>query len=320
MSQIQYYLMGGTGINIGAALKAGARTSANKNAKMVGLDTSDKNHTGDFPIERLEGAAGSGKDSTKLFEKMVPFVQATLKKHKPETYNVIIANTAGGTGRAQAMIAARTLIEGGHHVTLCLVSDHTSLIEKQNAVNGVRTFATLTQPSQLNTPICYLENFNTATQTRGEVNEHVVDQLNLLSLLFTDGNTEMDEADVKRFFNYSSGGKITPALSRIRFYKQEEAKDYDAKTPVAVASLFSSSDEVVPRFEGTLYRTTGVFAHDAERPKNMTELHVTLDHGDALVELEEEIEKLEADEAKARHEFGSQKDLSAGSNAQGYFL
>lgn len=323
MSHVQYYLCGGTGINIGVALKAGARTSANKNAGYVGLDTSDKNNTAEFPIERLEGAAGSGKDSTLLFEKMVPFVTSVLKKYKPAVHNIVVANSAGGTGRAQAMIALRQLIEGGHQVALCLISDHTSLIEKQNAVNGVRTFANQTAANQLNAPVCYLEFFNTEDKTRGEVNAEVVDNLNLLSLLFNPGNTEMDIEDVKRFFNYSAGGKIPPALSRIRFYDQDGASEYDGKPPVAVASLFTESDLVVPRFSGSLYRTTGVFADGvdgSDRPKKITELHVTLDHGEALVDLEKEIEELETAQAKAAVDYTKQKDISAGSNSMGFML
>lgn len=320
MSQIQYYLMGGAGINIGAGLKEYSRTRVNSDAGMVGFDTSDKNFTAAFPIEQLEGVNGSGKDSTKHYDKLLPFVAANLKKHRPGVHNIIVASTAGGTGRVMAMIALRLLVESGKNVILCLISEHTSLVDKENAVNALRSFANQCQPNQLNRPVCYMEFLNTPNLTRKEVNLQAIDSLNLLSLLFDPGNTEIDEEDIKRFFNYSAGGKTRPALSRIHFYDQDGATDYTGKVPVSVASLYPNNDDVVPRFMGSVYRTTGIFSPNSDRPEDIKELHVTLDHGEALEELEKEIEGLETVQAQAAVDFSQQKDISEGSNDLGFML
>lgn len=320
-SDITYWACGGTGINLSLELKKGAKTLSNKHARFIGLDSSDKNSSSDqFTVERIEGAQGSGKDKSVNFEKAIPFVEAVIKKHKAGRYNVVIANTAGGTGSMLAVLVVRMLIKAGHVAVLCLVSDHTSVVEKENSVGGLQSFANQTAESQLNAPIVYMEYFNTEDKTRGEVNEEIVGGLNLLSMLFDASNTEMDYEDIKRIFNYSSRGKVPPALSRISFYDQKTAPAYEGKTPVAVASLFKTSNEIIPMFVGTIYRSTGVFGPDVNPPKELTQLHITLDHGEALRDLQEEIESVDEAKSKAAVDYVKQKDVSAGANDFGMVM
>lgn len=320
-TEITYFACGGTGINLAIELKKGSKTQANKDARIVGLDSSTRNDAANlFPVERIEGALGSGKNKMANFEAAIPFVNAVIAKYRPTAYNVVLANTAGGTGSMLAVLIARELVKAGHIVALCLVSDHTSLIEKENSVGGLRSFANQTLPGQLNAPMCYMEYINEENKTRGEVNEEIIGGLNLLSMLFTADNTEMDYEDVKRVFNYSANGKAHPALSRISFYDQNSAKEFDGKPPVAVASLYKTSDEITPTFVGSMYRTTGVFAQDINLPKDLTQLHMTLDHGEALQALEKEIEVVDADKAKAAVAYSRQKDLSQGANDFGMIM
>lgn len=318
MSEITYYLCGGTGINIGLALKKGTKTLENKNAKMIGLDSSDRNDSsGQFEIVRMEGTFGSGKDLSLNFDAMIPFIDKVMVDHKPTKYNVIISSAAGGTGPGLAILTARKLIKADQLVVLCLISDHTTLTEKENSVNGLQTFANQVAPNQLNAPICYLDFINEPGKTRGETNEEIVGGLNLLSMFLSSENEEMDYQDVKRVFNYSARGKINPALSRIVFYTQKTAPEFEGKPPVSVASLFKTSDEITPMFIGSAYRTTGVFGPNANLPKETSQLHLTLDHGDALAALVKEIESVNDDKAKASSTYSKQKDVSAGANDLG---
>lgn len=328
VSGITYYLCGGTGVNIGKALKANARTPGNKNAIMIGLDASGANTAGDlFPIERIhaagsadEMARGSGKVKATNYEKAVPFINAVLAKHKPTSFNVVVSNTAGGTGSMMAVLMARALIKQGLPVVLCEISDFTSTKEKENSVGSLRSLANQTLPSQLNAPVIYLHNINTAEKTRGEVNEEVVERLNLLSLFLTEANEEMDYADIANYLRYSEHSSIPPALSEVTFYDQDTCKNHKGKIPVAVASLFESSDAVIPVFEGTSYRTTGVFAEGVPLPKGMTQLHMVLDHGEALAKLEEEMQKLDDHKAEVATTFVKQKDVSNGADANGMIM
>jgi hypothetical protein len=324
-SDLAYFLCGGTGINIGVALKQAARTEQNKLAFMVGLDSSDANSSNDlFEIEHMTQAGssdkktqGSGKVRSTNYAQAEQFISQALSKHKPAKYNVVVCNTSGGTGSMLGFVLTRALIQAGHVVVLVLINDMTSQVEMENAIGTMRSYANQTGPQFLDSVIPYLEFSNTLENTRGEVNTGVVDKLNILSLFLTK-NGEMDYQDIKNLLSYSKHYGVPAALSRIRFYDGDAVQSYKGKTPVAVASLFSDSDSVIPRFNGTVVRSTGVFAKDANRPKNADELHMVLDHGEALNELEEQMKALEDRKTQSNSTFVQQKDLSAGADKNGF--
>lgn len=328
-SDITYYLCGGTGINIGLALLANSRTPQNKEATFVGLDTSDANSSSEkFEIERLKipGAdaddnskkiRGSGKKRDEHYEISIPFIAQVMSRRKPGSYAVVVTSDAGGTGPTFATQVLRHLIKQNIPTILVVVSDHTSTIEMANSTGVLRGFANQTSPDLLNAPITFIQAKNTPEETRGEVNSRLVERLDLLSLFLTETNGEMDYADFRNFVFYNRVSKIPPAFSEIRFYDQDSYKQHSGKVPVAVASLFASSDDVIPVFEGTTYRTTGVFAEGTPKPKGMTQLHMVLDHGEALAALEKQITKLEDHRAEQSAVFVKQKDLGGSSNADG---
>lgn len=325
---ITYYLCGGTGINIGKALKAALRTPANKGAIFVGLDSSGANSPDDlFPVEYITQAGssdqlarGSGKVKGANYEKAPAFVAQVLAKHKPTSFNIIVCNTAGGTGSMLGTLVARALAKQGLPFLFQKISDFTSTKEMENAVGTLRSNANQTSKAQLDIPICFLHNKNTVDLTRGEVNELVVERLNLASLFLTEANGEMDYADISNFLAYSRHSNIPAALSEVSFYDQDSVKLFKGKTPVAVASLFLTSDDVIPVFEGTSYRTTGVFAEGTQLPKGLTQLHMVLDHGEALTKLEEDIQKLDDHKAEQATTYVKQKDVSVGADDNGMCL
>jgi hypothetical protein len=325
-SQLAYFLCGGTGINVGVALKGDSKTDNNKSAFFVGLDSSSANSShGLFEIEYMvkagsadEKTQGSGKVKATNYPQAEQFVAQTLAKHKPRPYNVVVCNTAGGTGSMLGFVLARTLLAQGHLVVLCLINDMTSQVEMSNAVGSLRSFANQTGPNFLDTVIPYLEFNNTLENTRGEVNSNIVDKLNILSLFLTGENGEMDYQDVKNLLSYSKHYGVPAALSRIRFFDADAVAQFTGKVPVAVASLFKDSNSVIPRFNGTVIRSTGVFAKDVARPKNTDELHMVLDHGEALQELEQKMKELDDRKVASSSNFVQQKDLSAGADASGF--
>jgi len=312
-SEITYFLCGGTGINIGLALTELARSQQNKNALLVGLDTSDANSSNDkFVVERMPGTRGSGKRQAENYEAAQPFVKNVMTKYRAGNFAVVVANTAGGSGSMFALLVIRHLIAQGIPTLFCSVSDHTSTIEFDNAVKTLRNISNQVKKELLDAPIAFLDNINDTTNTRGEVNAKVVERLDLASLFFTRENGEMDYADVKNFFFYNRVSNVPAAMSEISFYDQDSAQQFQGKTPVAVASLFESSDDVIPVFPGTTYRTTGVFPADIKKPKGMTQLHMVLDHGEALEKLQGHIQKLEDHRSEQAVNYVKQKDLSGG--------
>lgn len=303
---INYYLCGGAGINIGKALHnapANAVSPINRQATMVGLDSSSANDSeGFFEILHMpskngsEPAKGSGKVQSTNYPKAVPFIKESLSKHPPGTFNVVVFGTSGGTGSMLGAVLIRELLQNGHVVVAVIVSDHTSVIERKNSVTTLRNLASQTSKSQLNRPIAFIEAINDNDHTRGEVNKKIIDNLNLLSVFLTENNEEGDYEDILNLLNYNKVIDVPASLSRIRFFNKEDAINYDGKLPVAYCSLFSNRDDIVPRFAGGGYRVTGVLG-ELNRVAGFSEIHMTLDHGEAIEELQELTKNLDVHQA-----------------------
>lgn len=320
MSEVQYYLCGGAGISIGVALKQQTNTLANKNASMVGIDSSDRNDSeGLFPIARMEGTRGSGKVKATNAPDMKPFLAEVLTKYKPASFNIVVCNSAGGTGSVMAALLIQNLLKQGKIVFLCLASDGTSQKEFENVISTKRTFAAQTERGQLNVPIPYLDVTQTADMTRGEVNRRIVNQLDLLSLFTTETNEEIDYRDMLSMVRYSDTCNVAPALSKISFHNPETAREFKGKVPVAVCSLFENRDAVIPLFEGTAYRATGVFNKENNPPKDMKELHMVFDHGEAIEELKEHIELMNDRKVVTSNKYSEVDKVSDGADDDGMF-
>lgn len=320
MSDIQdlvIWACGGTGINVSAEIKANPLTQALKDAHVVGLDSSDANDGSDqFTIHRIAGLNGAGKDASKIMDKVRPFVKATIAKEKPGDHNIVVVNISGGTGRGMAFCVVKELLDKDQIVTLAMISDFTSVAEKENSIKQ-RT-ALINMINQTGKPVTFMEFNEDPEKTRGEVNEEIIHGIALASVFLCKYKTEMETSDLRNFFNYSYDNKVPPALSRVQFYDEVTAKEYKGKTPVAVASLFLSNSDVRQVFPGTVYRTTGIMSKENNPPGKLKELHMTLDHGEAQASLEEEIKVLNDDKAELANLFVKQKDMSKGADEDGF--
>lgn len=332
--EITYWCLGGTGINLGDAIKQHTLSAYNKAARFIGLDASEANvpSTG-FHVDRItlpadptQVAKGSGKIQSKNYDAAQPFIDKVMSNHGAGMFNVVVCNLAGGTGSMLSVLVLRWLKRNGHHAVGLFVGDRTTQVEFGNSISTLTFLANQVKPELLNVPIPYVELWNTVDDpttdpkkpvvelTRGQVNRKVVEKADLLSIFMTEANGEMDYEDIKNTFEYSKYG-VAPALSRITFLNQTafaKEEGYTGRLPVAVASLFNDSDSVVPRFKGAVSRSTGVFADSKNRPAEVTELHMLLDHGDAVRDLEAHIKKLGTLKAQNNETFAQQKDISAG--------
>ena len=299
MSELNYYACGGTGINVMKDLLNLTNTRTNKEAKIIALDSSDANPTeGMFDILNIPVAKGSGKLQGKHSERARPFVESAIAKYKPGSFNVVLCSTSGGTGSMMGAMVARRLLLDDHPTVMVLISDHSSFVEKNNATNTKRNLAKQLAKSQIGKPIVYLEIVNGANHTRGEINEKIVQELDLLSIFLTESNEEIDREDIVNFLNYTKFANIPASMSQITFHYDSGAREYNGKPPVCAMSLFGHRNDVVSLFPGTVYRATGVYNKANNPPLDKTkDLHMTLNHGEALDELKKDIESIKDDQA-----------------------
>lgn len=326
-AKLNYYLCGGAGINIGIELKQTTRTPVNKGAYLVGLDSSDANPSmGMFDVEHMKQAGsdtatrGSGKKKTTNYLQAEEFVESVITKHKPTDINVVVGSTAGGTGSMLTTLVIRNLAKRNLPFIAIFINDFTSLQEMENAVGTLRSTAAQTSKNFLNTPIPFMAFNNEENVTRGEVNRNIVGQLDLLSIVMTDENEEADYTDIKNTLTYSRHYGVAPALSHIRFFSKEQAMNYEGKRPVAVISLFESKESIVPRFTGTVIRTTGIFAENSVRPAGIDELHMVMDHGEYLGEINQMLSDYRSQKRDAEETFSDHALDLEGIDENGMFL
>jgi hypothetical protein len=326
-SNVQMYLLGGTGINIGLSVLEKSRVAVIKNSKKVALDAGGNNPSNDkFPIEHMVDPAnaskelrGSGGVRALNSELVGQFIEQVITKHKPADQNIIVLGTGGGTGSKLVVTLLRKLVQLGKSVTIAIINDHTSTWETKNAIDTNMSLQNQTSPQFLNHSVVFMDFYNTEESNRGEVNSLVVDRLDHLGLIFsaTSGGGSLDHQDVHNALNYSAFYKVPAAMSRIRFLDRTSAENYDGKPPVMVISLFESSDAVVPRFRGAHKRTTGVFSSEQPRPNGMTELHMVLDHGEFVAGLQEKMSAFDDQQVTTKSAFIEQKAFGAANTETG---
>lgn len=299
-AEVNVICVGGCGINVGVALKANSKTEVLRDAYFIGLDASNANSSnGLFEVEYMTTAGsqatmarGSGKKRSANYDQAEEFTDKVMAKHKPADVNIIIGSTSGGSGSMLTTMVIRSLAKKGIPFVVCFVSDFTSIVERANAINTLRSTVAQTNPKVLGVPVPFIHFTNQADVTRGKMNDQIVDRLNLLSLFLTEHNEEADYEDIKNLLTYSKHYDVAPAFSQIHFYDEEAARAYSGDTPVAVYSLFEDKNSIIPRFAGTVIRTTGVFGKNTTKPADIKELHMTLDHGQYLEDLAQHIDEL----------------------------
>lgn len=323
-AELNFILCGGAGINIGKKLKASQLSARTKNASYLALDASGNNRISEadgIPLERIKAvgdvlAEGSGKVQSTNYAAAEPFVDQALSQYKPGIFNIVVCGTSGGSGSVIALLVCRWLKAKGITPIMIFLHDHSSQIEMRNSVNTMRSFKAQTSPDLLNETIPYLEFENTPDKTRGEVDKQIIDRVSTLTLFTTTVHEEMDRQDILHLLNYSKHYKVPPALAKISFIA--DPSNYKGPVPVAVASLFESSDAIIASFPGTVIRSTGVFG-ETDRPGNVSQLHMILDHGDAVKKVELAMDELDKRTSKVRSDFVQHK-AETGGDAKGSFF
>lgn len=284
MSDINIYAFGGTGINI-----LNKYLGEGKNSKLignvVGIDTSGANPVidGAYPLERLEGAEGSGGNKKAHADKYPDFVKQILAKHQPNKLNIVIFSTGGGTGAGAGPWAVRYMLQKKIPVMALVVGDMSTVNEQNNTVG---TLGSLYNQTKLGNSVLfsYLENGPQVTQ--GEVNGRGVNVIDNFATMFNLENERIDYADIKNFFYYTDIVDAEPVLTQLAFLPESEIPNY-RRVPVAAMSLYNNIDEIKTPFEDMLYRKAGIFGARFQGVGQA--MHAVLDHGNTLESLKEMI-------------------------------
>lgn len=285
MKDFNIYAVGGAAIKI-----LNRYLKENKHGKhvdkLVGFDSSDADNVTDglYPLERLEGASGSGGFRHTHKEKWGDFSRAMLAKYEPNKVNIVIFSTGGGTGASLGPWIVRRMLERKIPVLAIVVGDSSSFNEQSNTIETLGSL--YNQTTLVNAPVIFSYLENTAETTHGEVNASAVARIDNAIMMFNLENDSIDEQDVKNFFYYTDVVNADPIMSQLTFLTDDDVPKYKSK-PVAAISLFSDPDNVRSPFQNILYRKAGVFGQSFHGIN--TGVHAVLDHGDTLESLKKMI-------------------------------
>lgn len=297
MKDFNIYAVGGTAIKIlNRYLKEG------KNGKfvdtVVGFDSSDADNVVDglYPLERLEGAHGSGGNRRTHADKWGDFSKSMLAKYAPNKVNIVVFSTGGGTGASLGPWMVRRMLERKIPVLALVIGDSSSFNER---VNTVDTLGSLYNQTKLGHPVLFSYIENTEDTTHGENNAVACARIDNALMMFNLENDSIDEQDIKNFFYYTDIVQADPIMSQLTFLHHDTLATYKSK-PVAAISLFANADDVTVPFPNMLYRKSGVFGPSFHGVQSG--MHAVLDHGDTLASLKELVneKQVKSDELAGR--------------------
>lgn len=288
MKDFNIYAVGGTGINIVNRFLVEGKHKGFVD-QIVGIDTSAANpvEEGLYPLERLEGAEGSGGNKKAHSDKFPDFSKQLLAKYEPNKLNIVIFSTGGGTGAGLGPYLVRNMLQKKIPVLAIVVGD-TSTINEQN--NTVSTLGSLFNQTKLGSSVLFSYLENTAERSQGQVNQAAVGRLDNAIMFFNLMNERIDYADILNFFYYNHIVDADPILTQLTFLTDTDLAGYNRKA-VAAISLYSGIDDIKVPFENMLYRKAGIFG---EKFHGMTTaVHAVLDHGNTIESLKEMIAEKE---------------------------
>ncbi|AEV89484.1 hypothetical protein OBP_047 [Pseudomonas phage OBP] len=297
MKDFNIYAVGGAGINV-----VNRFLGEGKNGKfvkqVVGIDTSDANpvEEGLYPLERLEGAEGSGGNKKTHGDKFPDFAKQLLAKYEPNKLNIVIFSTGGGTGAGLGPYLVRNMLQRKIPVLTLVVGDISTINEQNNTVS---TLGSLFNQTKLGSSVLFSYLENRPELSQGQVNQSAVGRLDNAIMFFNLLNERIDYADIINFFFYNHIVDADPILTQLTFLTETELPQYDRKA-VAAISLYPNIDDIKVPFENMLYRKAGLFGSDFHG--FTTAVHAVLDHGNTIDSLKEMI----ADKDKKANQLSGQ--------------
>jgi len=286
MKDFNIYAVGGAGIDILNRYLKDARNGRFIET-MVGIDSSKANPVTDglYPLERLEGAEGSGGNRQAHKPMYNDFAKQLLAKYAPNKINIVVFSCGGGTGSGLGPYLVRQMLQRKIPVLSIVIGDTSTFNEQKNTIEALGSLYNQTKLGN-SVLFSYLENKPTITQ--GEVDEQAGARIDNAIMMFNTENERIDYADVKNFFFYNDIVDADPVLTQLTFLTDDDLEKY-TRLPVAAISVYTDADSIRVPFENMLYRKAGIYGKEFKGIKS--NIHAVLDHGDTLKGIEEMVKE-----------------------------
>lgn len=263
MNTIKLYCAGGAGINIGSYFSKRSDQDNNSQKATISpvyIDTSKSNigkALSDENVYLIEGLDGSGKVRSENYEHIKSCVLDILQQHRPGDLNIVLSSASGGSGSVIAPVLIGELIQRDVPVIVIVVGSTDSRIELENTIRTLKSYESISQMRK--TPISAFYFQNTDKKPRKTVDADVHRAVDVLSVLFSGNNDELDSSDLKNWLKYTKVTSFEPHFCNMEFFadKVNLEKQHHA---ISVATLCEAGGDSTA---GTIveYQCVGVVKH-----------------------------------------------------------
>lgn len=211
---ISVYACGGCGVNVASKIQ-------DLDVTVNYIDTSDSNlrklkSPNTFLVDGMDGA---GKYRQEAYGQFKDISGDVLIRHKPsDRLNVVIHSLTGGSGGVLGPMVTRELIASGKNTIVIVVDSRSSLIEMENSVKTLQSYAGIANALKLPVGIFYIDN-----TSKQEADQEAIGILNVLALLTNRSLTaEFDNSDLKSFLQYQKITEYKPAAVILEMTANED--------------------------------------------------------------------------------------------------
>jgi hypothetical protein len=305
MNKVSVYAAGGTGINLTKLLPIGlfSENAGQGVAMFDGLliDTSKSNFKNinavfnTFRIEEDEDGgkvSGSGKErKLNLKATRAEVRNMLLELHPSDTMNIIVTGLGGGTGGTVSHVLAGEILKRDKPLIIIAVGSLACGKEIENTLNSLLSFEALAVNLDKPVVMYYLE--NSEAYSRNDVDNELVEAMNLLAILCSGENDELDDRDVANLINYHRVTKHQPMLVSLDIHNAaipratgtKNSRGHNADV-LAAATLISDTGQDSTVRDGdkpVQYQATGIIPQScSDGIHKLSPIHYTIIDGPIL--------------------------------------
>lgn len=246
--KIRYYGLGGGGVNLVDHILSQIKDdfevtiidSSESNTKQMANRDAVKPHF--ITDERSRLLDGAGQNRKLIFPYIQRQVPEIMDQVTPGQYNIVIATAIGGTGSMALPFVVKHLLEKDERFIVVLVREAATSLNVTNAIKTIQGLKGLSDSK--GRPITVIDYENTRSTPRTKIDQHIIDDLALLNLLFADESGEGDSRDIYNWLNYDKVTENEPGLNLMKIVaRSDEPHSEDNVISVATATTLDSDND-----------------------------------------------------------------------------
>lgn len=239
--RIRIYACGGAALNIAQTLEHFSKKEEVGIARveLAYVDTSRANLSDKHPdasIYLLPNKDGSGKIRRENAAEIIAHTPDVLQKFPPADLNIIISSGSGGTGSVFAPSLASELLARNLPVIVFMIGSAEARQEVNNTLDTIKSYENIAKNAR-KVPLVMSYFQNSAETPRSVVDQSVIEELNMLAVLFSRENKELDSQDLYNWLRFDRVTSYQPQLAALKTFVGTVPKDVPHVATVATLSL-----------------------------------------------------------------------------------